>query len=130
LWALARRNVSQAARTGVPGIGGSVYKLALSELRQRIAELGVDLAGPAGLVFGDLPGDRALALAGSGGTGSGGTGPDGTAPGGTGSDGARVPGNAELVNTWVHSFSRTIAAGTSQIQRNIIAERILGLPKG
>ncbi len=120
LWALARRNVSQAARTGVPGIGGSVYKLALSELRQRIAELGVDLAGPAGLVFGDLPGDRALALAGSGGTGTG----------GTGSDGARVPGNAELVNTWVHSFSRTIAAGTSQIQRNIIAERILGLPKG
>jgi len=115
LWALARRNVSQAARTGVPGIGGSVYKLALSELRQRIAELGVDLAGPAGLVFGDLPGDRALALAGSDGTGS---------------DGARVPGNAELVNTWVHSFSRTIAAGTSQIQRNIIAERILGLPKG
>ena len=42
LWALARRNVSQAARTGVPGIGGSVYKLALSELRQRIAELAME----------------------------------------------------------------------------------------
>ena len=57
LWALARRNVSQAARTGIPGIGGSVYKLALSELRQRIAELGMDLAGPAGLGdFDDIPG--------------------------------------------------------------------------
>jgi len=123
LWALARRNVSQAARTGVPGIGGSVYKLALSELRQRIAELAMELAGPAGLVFGDLPGDRGLA--GARATGAGGTG-----SGGDGSDGARVPGNAEIVNTWVHSFSRTIAAGTSQIQRNIIAERILGLPKG
>ncbi|MDR3649591.1 MAG: hypothetical protein P4L20_10910, partial [Acidimicrobiales bacterium] len=78
---------------------------------------GVALAGPAGLVFGDLPGDGALALALAGSAV-------------TGSDGARVPGNAELVNTWVHSFSRTIAAGTSQIQRNIIAERILGLPKG
>ncbi len=103
LWALARRNVSQAARTGVPGIGGSVYKLALSELRQRIAELGMDLAGRGGLVFGDLPGAS-------------------TGPG--------VVSNAEIVHTWVHSFSRTIAAGTSQIQRNIIAERILGLPKG
>ena len=56
LWALARRNVSQAARTGVPGIGGSVYKLALSELRQRIAELGMDLAGSAGLVVRRHPG--------------------------------------------------------------------------
>jgi alkylation response protein AidB-like acyl-CoA dehydrogenase len=100
LWALARRNVSQAARTGVPGIGGSVYTLALSELRQRIAELGMDLIGSDGLVFADLPGDDS------------------------------VVGNAEIVHTWVHSFSRTIAAGTSQIQRNIIAERILGLPKG
>jgi hypothetical protein len=101
LWALARRNVSQAARTGVPGIGGSVYKLALSELRQRIADLGMDLAGQSGLVFGDLPGARIGGV-----------------------------GNLEIVSTWVHSFSRTIAAGTSQIQRNIIAERILGLPKG
>ena len=102
LWALARRNVSQAARTGVPGIGGSVYKLALSELRQRIAELGMDLVGDAGLSWDEL----------------------------SGLDGAGSLGNAELVSTWVHSFSRTIAAGTSQIQRNIIAERILGLPKG
>jgi alkylation response protein AidB-like acyl-CoA dehydrogenase len=121
LWALARRNVSQAARTGVPGIGGSVYKLALSELRQRIAELGMDLAGPAGLVFGDVPGAGA----------NGGQGSEvghGTSEVGHGT-GAGV-GNLEIVSTWVHSFSRTIAAGTSQIQRNIIAERILGLPKG
>jgi len=101
LWALARRNISNAARTGVPGIGGSVYKLGLSEARQRLADLGMDLVGRAGLAWDELEGR----------------------------DGSGVLGNAEIVGTWVHSLSRTIAAGTSQIQRNIIAERILGLPK-
>ncbi|HYA68271.1 MAG TPA: acyl-CoA dehydrogenase family protein [Acidimicrobiales bacterium] len=101
LWALTKRNVSQAARTGVPGIGGSVFKLAFSELRQRIAELGMELVGRACLSW-----DELSAL-----------------------DGAGILGNADIVDTWVNSFSRTIAAGTSQIQRNIVAERILGLPK-
>ncbi|MER7108436.1 acyl-CoA dehydrogenase family protein [Streptomyces sp. NPDC000229] len=40
----------------------------------------------------------------------------------------------DLDREWVHdrlsSLSYTIAAGTSQIQRSIVAERILGLPKG
>ncbi|MGP8059717.1 MAG: acyl-CoA dehydrogenase family protein [Acidimicrobiales bacterium] len=105
LWALTRRNVSQAARTGVPGIGGSVFKLAFSELRQRLGELGTELAGRAALVWDELDGLEVSASAGG-------------------------PGNRELVDTWVNGFSRTIAAGTSQIQRNIVAERILGLPKG
>jgi alkylation response protein AidB-like acyl-CoA dehydrogenase len=102
LWALARRNVSQAARSGVPGIGGSVFKLAFSELRQRLTQLGADLVGGAGLAWDELDGD----------------------------DGAGPLGNGRLVDLWVNAFNRTIAAGTSQIQRNIVAERILGLPKG
>ena len=95
LWALTKRNVSQAARGGVPGVGGSVFKLAYSEARQRLADLATRVLDRASLSLDDV-GDLATG----------------------------VHGVERL-----HALSLTIAAGTSQIQRNIIAERVLGLPK-
>ena len=38
LWALTKRNVSQAARTGIPGVGGTYFKLAYSETRNQLGE--------------------------------------------------------------------------------------------
>jgi alkylation response protein AidB-like acyl-CoA dehydrogenase len=37
--------------------------------------------------------------------------------------------DAHVVHDYLWAFQNTIAAGTSQIQRNLIAERILGMPK-
>jgi alkylation response protein AidB-like acyl-CoA dehydrogenase len=42
-------------------------------------------------------------------------------------DGGRI---GEVVRDYLWSLQTTIAAGTSQIQRNLIAQRILGMPKG
>jgi hypothetical protein len=101
LWALTKRNVSQAARTGVPGIGGTVFKLAYTETRQKLGEFSLSLLGRAGLAAHDS----------------------------AGLDGLGALPAEEMVEDWLRGISLTIAAGTSQIQRNIVGERILGLPK-
>jgi alkylation response protein AidB-like acyl-CoA dehydrogenase len=44
-------------------------------------------------------------------------------------DGLVVDGRGEFVEERLRTLALTIAAGTSQIQRNILGERVLGLPK-
>ncbi|KOV68547.1 acyl-CoA dehydrogenase [Streptomyces sp. NRRL WC-3618] len=91
LWRLTQWNVSEAS-AGVPGVGGSVFKLRYSHARQELYEAAAEVLGGAG--------------------------------------GAAL----DLEQPWVldrlSSLSYTIAAGTSQIQHSIVAERVLGLPKG
>ena len=95
LWAMTKRNLAQAERTGVPGPGGSVVKVYYSELLQRLTDLAMRLLDRSGLSREDVDG---------------------------------LP-SGKFVEERLRSLSFTIAAGTSQIQRNIIAERVLGLPK-
>ncbi|WP_060179492.1 acyl-CoA dehydrogenase [Streptomyces sp. IMTB 1903] len=90
LWRLTQWNVSESERSGgVPGIGGSVFKLAYSHARQELYDVAAEVLGASSLSL-----------------------------------------DEEWVMDRLSSLSYTIAAGTSQIQRNIVAERILGLPKG
>jgi alkylation response protein AidB-like acyl-CoA dehydrogenase len=95
LWALTKRNISEATRTGLVGPGGSVFKLAYTDLRHRLGEIALHLLDRASLSLDDL---------------------------------GELP-TGEHVRGRIHGISMTIAAGTTQVQKNIIAERILGLPK-
>lgn len=95
LWALTKRNVSQAQRTGIVGPGGSVFKLYYASVRKRAGELAHRILGRMSLSLDDL-GDLS---------------------------------DLDLVETRIYALTLSIAAGTSQIQRNIIGERVLGLPK-
>jgi hypothetical protein len=96
LWALIRKNVSEASAGTVPERGASVFKLRFTENRQRIGDLAAHVLGRAALAISDLPGgDR----------------------------------TGHLVEDRITTLAYTIAAGTSQIQKNILAERALGLPK-
>ncbi|MSP79294.1 MAG: acyl-CoA dehydrogenase [Dehalococcoidia bacterium] len=88
---------SMQAQGKAPNKESSIVKLFGTELRQRIAQTGMDLIG----MYGQL-----------------------------GKDSKWAPLNGRLSRMWMSSFSATLAGGTSEIQRGIIATRGLGLPRG
>jgi alkylation response protein AidB-like acyl-CoA dehydrogenase len=91
-YTLATLNLRQAARAvfdAGAGIEGNIAKLFGAEHAQRVAQLGLRIAGPA-ILLGEEP---------------------------------------DIVHDYLFSRCLTIAGGTSEIVRNLIAERILGLPR-
>jgi alkylation response protein AidB-like acyl-CoA dehydrogenase len=105
LWAQTRRNVSRAGRGLDASVGGSIFKVAYHDARIRMGDLAMELLGRAGLAIA-APGLVAAAT-----------------------DDSDKPGRTDHVAERLYALSLSIAAGTEQIQRNIIAERGLGLPK-
>ena len=91
------------AKAGTPGPEGSIGKLLSAELNKRIGECALDLLGPAGMLYpAGYPMDR---------------------PRQTGLD-ARDP-----YHMFLRMRAQSIEGGTSEVMRNILGERVLGLPK-
>ncbi len=93
LRAMTYAGVSRNLRRAEPGPEGSMFKLAWSELAQRVDRLAMDILGSGGLRR------------------------------------RHESPDTEWIDRYLSSYSNTIGGGTSEIQRNIIAERVLGLPR-
>jgi alkylation response protein AidB-like acyl-CoA dehydrogenase len=100
---LTNIRAGQNRRAGNPGPEGSIAKLKFAEVNMAIYELCVDLLGADALVGYDYEMRRAENL--------GLTGP---------------PGSSRKM--FLRARANSIEGGTSEIQRNILGERVLGLP--
>lgn len=90
-----------------PGPDGGIFKLYWSEYHKVVTELAVDILGADAMVMsGRRPGSSFQ----------------------TDDEGA-PNSSASWVGTMMNSRAGTIYAGTSQVQRNIIGEMVLGMPK-
>jgi alkylation response protein AidB-like acyl-CoA dehydrogenase len=104
---LGLRTLTRFVAGAAPGPEGSVFKLFWSEYHRAVTELSLDILGA-----------------------------DALAPTGRGpldsfrTDSVGAPNDsASWVGTFLSARAGTIYAGTSEIQRNILGEMILGLPK-
>ncbi len=87
-------------RAGTPGPEGSVSKLAMAETTKRIYELAIDIQGPAGMLYSDYAMARPKSAMFS----------------------------DDVAKNFLRARANSIEGGTSEVQRNILGERILGLP--
>ena len=97
---LTNIRASENRRVGVPGPEGSTGKLHFAELNKKIYELCIDLMGADGMLYGSYE--------------------------------MRRPESAMDSQTVAQAFLRSransIEGGTSEVMRNILGERVLGLP--
>jgi alkylation response protein AidB-like acyl-CoA dehydrogenase len=91
-----------AHRAGVPGPEGSVAKLQMAELNQAIFELCLHFLGADATLVSTYAMTRP--------------------------ETAATRGSSDLVKSFLRSRANSIEGGTSEILRNILGERVLGLP--
>jgi alkylation response protein AidB-like acyl-CoA dehydrogenase len=96
---LTALRAGQARAMGSPGPEGSVGKLGLANISLAVSELGVDLAGASGMLYDSYDVRHGDA-----------------------------PPPSSMPRSFLNSRQASIAGGTSEIMRNILGERVLGLP--
>jgi len=99
------RILSSAEKGNAPGPESSIAKLHYSELDKRVNTLMLEILGPYGQMADGVPAEYAYA-----------------------SDAGADP-HASWTYLFLLPFAETIYAGSSEIQKNVIGERVLGLPK-
>jgi len=93
-----RANASR--KMGTPGPEGSIAKLHMADLNKKIYELAVSLSGAEGMLYGTYEMIRPeIAM-----------------------------GHESLSKAFLRSRANSIEGGTSEIMKNILGERVLGLP--
>ena len=93
---------ASSAGGNAPGPEGSIAKLQMAELNKAVYELCVELLGTDGLLIDTY---------------------ERFAPTGTALDGVK-----DVRKSWLRSLANSIEGGTSEVQRTILGERVLGLP--
>jgi len=96
-----QRILDKLLRMGMPGPEASIIKMHWTEITQGIPLLGMKILGPEALLY-DAPEPRA----------------------------GRVDPGQWLQRSYLASRAASIASGTSEIMRGIIAMQVLGLPRG
>jgi alkylation response protein AidB-like acyl-CoA dehydrogenase len=99
---LTNLRAQQMRSAGTPGPEGSIAKLAFAELNKKIYELCVDLLGPAGMLYKSYEMVRP--------------------------EEAGFGGEGDVTKAFLRVRANSIEGGTSEIMRNILGERVLGLP--
>lgn len=96
-----QRTLDKLLRMGMPGPEASIIKLHWTEITQEIPRLGMQIMGTAALLY-DAPEPRT----------------------------GRVDPAQWVQRSYLASRAASIASGTSEIMRGIIAMQVLGLPRG
>jgi alkylation response protein AidB-like acyl-CoA dehydrogenase len=99
---LTNMRASQNRKLGTPGPEGSTAKLAMAELNKDVYNLCIDLIGLEGTLYGSYAMVRPTLAGGM--------------------------ENPDIRKSFLRSRANSIEGGTSEVMRNILGERVLGLP--